>query len=517
MSTYDLVVLGGGTAGLTAAVGAASQGARTLLVERDRTGGDCLWTGCVPSKALIGVAARAHTARSSGHLGIHAPEVRVDFAAAMAHVKQAIAAIAPHDSPERLRREGVEVVSGTGRFTAADRLEVAGRVVRFRNAMIATGAAPLIPPIPGLRGSGALTSDTLWDLTELPRRLVVLGGGPIGSELGQAFARLGSQVTVVEMADALLPREEPGAGALVAASLIADGVDVRVGTRAVAVREDAGTRHLVVERDGRQERIAFDEVLVAVGRRPNTHGIGLKAAGVTVDDRGAVVVDERLRTTNPRIHAGGDVTLLLPFTHTASTHGATVVQNALFGLRRTVDHGRIPWVTFTAPEVARIGLSVAEAEARYGDRARVRTASHTELDRAVAEGVTGGFATLVGDPKGRLVGATVVGPRAGEVIGEVVAWMASGAKLTTITRSTHAYPTWNQDLTAASLEELRAGLERLRPVTRLLLWIRRLRPRARGQEPTTSSPTSVNRSSESSIRTGVRPDRANSDAAIDAR
>jgi pyruvate/2-oxoglutarate dehydrogenase complex dihydrolipoamide dehydrogenase (E3) component len=480
VTVYDLVVLGGGTAGLTAAVGAAGQGARTLIVERDRPGGDCLWTGCVPSKALLTVAARAHAARTDGSLGVHTGDVSVDFPAAMAHVERAIATLAPHDSFARLRAEGVDVIRGTGTFTGPDRLDVDGRTVRFRHAMIATGASPLVPPIPGLGEAEPLTSDTLWDLTELPRRLVVLGGGPIGAELGQAFARLGSQVTVVEMADGLLPREEPPARELVAASLAADGVDVRVRTTAVRVERSAdGGARLVVERDGQEQTIAYDQLLVAVGRRPDVAALGLGAASVELDDRGAVAVDARLRTSNPRIYAGGDVTMLLPFTHTASTHGATVVQNALFGLRRAVDHERIPWVTFTSPEVARVGLSIAEARERFGHRARVRTASHEQLDRAVAGGDTEGFATLVGDPKGRIVGATVVGPRAGETIGEIVAWMANDAKLSSIVRSTHAYPTWNEDLTAASLEELQAGLARLRPAVRALVWLRRLvrRPR----------------------------------------
>jgi len=486
---HDLIVLGGGSAGLTAAVGAATQGARTALIERDRPGGDCLWTGCVPSKALLSVAERAHTVRTAGAYGVHADPPRVDLAEAMAHVRSAIATIAPHDSPERLRSDGVEVISGTGRFTGPDRVEVDGRTLRFRRAMVATGARPLVPPIPGLREAEHLTSDTLWDLEVLPDRLVVLGGGPIGAELGQAFARLGSRVTIVELADQLLPREEPAAGAALAASLTADGVDVRVATEAVRVepvrvepvrvepvRDHPDQRQLVVRHGGSEHVIGYDALLVALGRRPSTADLGLDAAEIELDERGAVRVDERLRTTNPRVYAGGDATMLLPFTHTASAHGATVVQNALFGLRRRVDHERIPWVTFTDPEVARVGLSVAEARERYGDGVKVRTASHSDLDRAVAGGQTGGFATLVGDPKGGIVGATVVGPRAGETIGEVVAWQAGGAKLSTIVRSTHAYPTWSEDLTAASLAELRAGLTRLRPVTAGLLRLRRLMP-----------------------------------------
>jgi pyruvate/2-oxoglutarate dehydrogenase complex dihydrolipoamide dehydrogenase (E3) component len=475
--TYDLVVLGGGTAGLTAAVGAASQGARTALIERDRPGGDCLWRGCVPSKALLAAAERAHAVRTAGELGIHTGAPRVDLAEVMTHVRAAIATIAPHDSPERLRSEGIEVIEGTGRFTGTDRLEVAGRTLRFRRAMIATGATPLVPPIPGLREADPLTSDTIWDLETLPGRLVVLGGGPIGAELGQAFARLGSRVTIIELADRLLPREEPAAGAAVAASLAADGVEVRVATEAVRVEADTDGRHLVVRDAAGEHRLPAADLLVALGRRPSVADLGLEAAGVALTDRRAIAVDERLRTANPRIYAGGDATMLLPFTHTASTHGATVVQNALFGLRRVVDHERIPWVTFTDPEVARVGLSAAEARERYGDGARVRTAAHASLDRAVTAGRTGGFATLVGDPKGRIVGATVVGPRAGETIGEVVAWMAGGAKLSTIVRSsTHAYPTWNDDLAAASLEELRVGLARMRPATSALLRLRRLVP-----------------------------------------
>jgi len=483
MARYDLVVIGGGTAGLVAAVGAAGQSARVLLAERDRTGGDCLWRGCVPSKALLTVAEHAHIARSSDHLGVHAGEVRVDLAEAMAHVKQAIATIEPHDSPERLRREGVEVVHGTARFVGPDRIEVDGRQVRFRRAMIATGASPVIPPIPGLADARPLTSDSVWGLTELPRRLVVLGAGPIGAELGQAFARLGAEVTLVEMADRILPREEPEASAVVAARLSDEGIDVRAGTKAVAVEEGARGKVLRVEptdggvpSDGEPAAgtVGFDEILVAVGRAPVTAGLGLDAAGVGLTPGGAVEVDDRLRTSNPRIFAGGDATMLLPFTHVAATHGATVVQNASFGLRATVDHERIPWVTFTDPEVARIGLSTDEARARYGDAITVRTSRHTGLDRAITSGRIEGFARLVGDPKGRIVGATIVGPRAGEGIGEVAAWMAGGAKLDRITRTTHAYPTWNADLADASLEELRAGLARLRPVIRAVVLARRL-------------------------------------------
>ena len=476
MARIDLAVIGGGTAGLVAAIGAANQGAKVVLIERARTGGDCLWSGCVPSKALIEAAAAAHTARSSDHLGVSAERVSIDLPAVMKHVHGAIATLEPHDSPERLRGLGIEVVHGDAWLTGPDQLQVDGRTLRFRRAMVATGSEPVVPELPGLAAAAPLTNETLWDLTELPERLVVLGGGPIGCELGQAFARLGSQVTIVEMMERLLPREEPAASGLIAERLRREGVDVRLGTRAVRVDEGHGGGHeLVVDDGGGEVAVAFDQVLVSVGRRPRTHDLGLEAAEVELDRRGAVVVDDRLRTSNPRIYAGGDVTLELPFTHAAAAHGATVVQNALFGLRASVDHERIPWVTFTSPEVARVGPTADEARERHGSDVVVRTSQHAELDRAVTADDTDGFAQLIGDAKGRIVGATVVGPRAGETIGEVVAWMASGAKVDAIARSsTHAYPTWSSDVAAASLAELSATLAKLRPLTRALLWARRL-------------------------------------------
>ena len=480
MARRDLIVVGGGTAGLVAAIGAASQGAAVTLVERERTGGDCLWTGCVPSKALLAAASAAHTARHSSHLGVHTDRVTVDLAQVMDHVRGAISAIEPHDSPDRLRADGVEVLHGEARFVADDAVAVDGRRLRFRRAMVATGAAPVLPPIDGLADAAPLTTDTIWELEELPPRLVVLGGGPIGCELGQAFARLGAEVTIVELEPRLLPREEPEASEAVRAALVREGVDVRTGARAAGVTpspDGRGGWRLALDRAGAApDEVAFDRILVAVGRRPRTAELGLDTAGIEVDDRGAVVVDDRLRTTNPRVSAGGDVTALLPFTHVAAIHGATVVQNALFGLRARVDHERIPWVTFTDPEVGRVGLSVAEARQRYGPGIRVRRTPHTEVDRAWAEARTDGFAQLVGDPKGRLVGASVVGPRAGETIGELVAWHQQGTTLSAIARrSTHAYPTWSDDIATASLTELRATLARLRPATRVLLWARRLR------------------------------------------
>jgi pyruvate/2-oxoglutarate dehydrogenase complex dihydrolipoamide dehydrogenase (E3) component len=475
----DLVVLGGGTAGLVAAIGAAAQGARVVLVERDRTGGDCLWTGCVPSKALLEVARRAHVARTSGSLGVEAREVRVGFAAAMAHVQASIAAIEPHDAPDRLRAEGVEVVAGEGRFVAPDALEVHGRRLRFRRALVATGAAPALPAIPGLTAAAPLTSETVWALTELPARLLVLGAGAIGVELGQAFARLGAEVTLVDEAALPLPRAGRRAGEVLAAALAADGVDLRLGQRVAHLDRagDGGIASLVAVDGGgtaRTDDVAFDRLLVAAGRVPRTDGLGLDRAQVRRRADGAIAVDRSLRTSNPRIYAAGDVTGLLPFTHVAAAHGAAVVQHALFRLPARVDHTRLPWTIFTDPEVGRVGLDEHEARARYGDEARVRTVDHRDLDRAIAGAATSGFTQLVGDPRGRLVGATVVGPRAGETIAELAVWLGQGARLRDLVRTTHPYPTWSEGATEASLAELRGGLARLRPLTRAVLALQRL-------------------------------------------
>ncbi|MFW5934006.1 MAG: dihydrolipoyl dehydrogenase family protein, partial [Actinomycetota bacterium] len=299
MARVDLAVIGGGTAGLVAAIGAARQGARVTLIERARTGGDCLWSGCVPSKALIEAASAAHVARNSSHLGVSSAAVEVDLAAVMRHVTGSIEALEPHDSPQRLRAEGVEVVHGEASFADPGTVEVDGRRVRFRRALIATGSAPLVPDLPGLAQLQPLTNETVWELDELPQRLVVLGGGAIGCELGQAFARLGSQVTIVEMTDRLLVKEEPAASELIARRLRSEGVELHLGARAVRGEIDAdGSRQLVVDDGNGEQHLPLDQLLVAVGRTPRTEGLGLNAAAVEVDGRGAVAVDARLRTSN---------------------------------------------------------------------------------------------------------------------------------------------------------------------------------------------------------------------------
>lgn len=452
MRRYDLIVLGGGTAGLVSSLIAAGAGARVALVEAERPGGDCLWTGCVPSKSLIAAAELAQRIREGSRLGVGAGQPEVDFAAVMAHVARAQGTIAPHDSAERLRRDGVEVVRGRGRFLAPGMLEVEGAELPHRAAIIATGSRPELPLIEGLAGAGALTSDTVWDLRELPARLAILGGGVTGCELGQAFARLGSEVTLLEAQRRLLPAEEPRAAGLIAERLEAEGVRVRTGARATRVRAAGGTGELELEAG---ERVAYDSLLVATGRSPVTEGIGLAALGVPTGDDGAVVVDRRLRTTTRGVYAAGDVTGALPFTHVAGYHARVATPNALFHARREVSYRAVPRVTFTDPEVAAVGLSEAQARERWGERARVVEYDYARLDRAITADRAHGFVRLVGDPRGRLVGATVAAPAAGESIAEITAWVAQREKIDRVSTTVHAYPTFAEGAARAADDYLR--------------------------------------------------------------
>ncbi len=443
---WDLLVIGGGTAGLVGARTAASFGASVLMVERDRTGGDCLWTGCVPSKALLAAASAAADARGADRLGVHVDGVRVDFAAVMAHVHDAIARIEPDDSPESLRGAGVAVAFGHARFTGTDTAEVGGRPVRFRQALVATGSNPLVPPIPGLRESDPLTSDSVWELTDAPQRLVVLGGGSIGCELGQAFARLGSTVTVVEAAARLLTNEEADAARAVHQALTADGATVLTGEPVTAVEGSE-----VVLDGGR--RITADAILVAVGRRPDTTDLDLEAAGVRTTDRGFVEVDDHLRTTNPRIWAAGDVSGHPQFTHVAGVYGSTAATNAVLGLRRTAEVSAVPRVTYTSPEVAAVGASADDSDNTSF------VIPHDEVDRAVVEDKTVGFTRLVLDGRGRIVGATVVGPRAGETLAELTLAVRKGLKPSDLASTMHPYPTWGDGPWNASIAQVRARLQ----------------------------------------------------------
>lgn len=447
----DLVVIGAGSAGLTAARTAARLGGRVLLVERDRMGGDCLWTGCVPSKALLHVAGQVAAARRAGDFGLTADPGPADLARVMARVRSAIAAIEPHDSAAALTPLGVETVHGDARFAGPRTVEVDGRRVAFRFALVATGSAPALLPVPGLAAADPLTSDTVWELGALPGRLAVLGGGPTGCELAQAFARLGSTVTIVEAAGQLLPREEPEGARLLRERL--EGEHVTVLTGAPADRVEPGLLHTAAG------QVPFDRLLVAAGRTPRTAGLGLAEAGVEVTARGHTRVDARLRTTNPRIYAAGDVTGRSASTHLAGAQAAAAVADALLGVRRRIDYRAVPSVTFTDPEVARVGLTGAEATERYGARARVRTLRHDRVDRAVADRRTDGFTTLVLGPRDRIVGATVVAPRAGETIAHLAAAVRLGWTASRYAATVHPYPSYADGPWNAAIAEATARLD----------------------------------------------------------
>ena len=471
---WDFVVIGGGTAGLVASRTAASFGARVLLIERDRLGGDCLWTGCVPSKSLIAAAHATATAQQSALLGIRARDVAVDFSAVMKHVQAAIGTIAPVDSAESLEHDGVTVLHEDAEFINGSTLIAGDQEIRFRQAMIATGGRPRRLEVEGADTVTTLTSESVWDLDTLPQRLLVVGGGAIGCELGQAMARLGSRVTLVQRGQRLIPKESAEAEAIISAALTADGVDVRTSAivqRVVSSDGSAGSVHLD---DG--TLVEFDRVLVALGRTPNTSSLGLEKANVDTDEHGRVLIDDHLRTSNSRIWAAGDVTPLPPFTHTAGVNGSIAASNAILGLRRKVDRRVIPRVTFTQPEVAAVGLQAADSVA---SQHRVVTVDHRHLDRAIAESATVGFTQIITDRAGVLLGATIVGPRAGESLAEVTIAVKNRLTASQIAGTTHPYPTFNDAVWNACVSIVRDRLSDglLRRVISTMFAIRRARMR----------------------------------------
>ncbi|WP_427008164.1 dihydrolipoyl dehydrogenase family protein [Pseudarthrobacter sp. H2] len=455
----DLLVVGGGTAGIIGATTAAGFGARTLLVEQARTGGDCLWTGCVPSKTLLSAAAHARTGRA---LTGQPPK----FAAVRQRIFAAISTIEPVDSPAALEAAGVQVITGTLTFRTPGVAEVDGRTIRFRQALIATGAAPVSTGIPGLDPAATVTSDTIWELDALPARLAIVGGGPVACELGQAFARLGSEVTMI-VRSGILPKEDPDAAGLLRDSLVADGVRIlENSTVENAVTTDAGSRLLL--RDG--AAVDADVVLLATGRAPRTEGLGLERVGVKLDEDGHVITDSRMMTSNPLIWAAGDVTANPRFTHLAGVHASVAVSNAVLGLKRQVS-GIVPRVTFTSPEVAVVGLTTADGGLQH----RARTVRHTHVDRAVTEDTTGGFTRLIVDRRGKILGGTIVGPRAGESLAELALAVQKSLTTSDIAATTHPYPTYSDGVWNAAVADVRERLAS--PVVRQamagLVWFRR--------------------------------------------
>ncbi len=442
----NLVVIGAGSAGLVTAYIAAAVKARVTLVEKHRMGGDCLNTGCVPSKALIRSAKRVKEIERADEFGIRAGAPEVDFAAVMERVQRVVEAIEPHDSVERYTGLGVEVMQGTARIVSPWEVEVTdadGRNERLssRAIVIAAGARPFVPPIPGIDEVGYFTSDTVWSLRELPGRLVVLGGGPIGCELAQAFARLGSRVTQVEMLPRLMVREDPEVSELVQQRFVAEGIDVRVGHKATRFLVEDGDKMLLAEHDGAEVRIAFDALLVAVGRVANLEGYGLEELGIPAAR--TVEVNEFLQTRFPNIYAAGDVAGPFQFTHTAAHQAWYAAVNALFDPLKKfrADYSVIPWATFVEPEVARVGLNVTEAEER-GIEHEVTVYGMDHLDRAIADGEAHGFVKVLTAPgKDRILGVTIVGEHAGELIAEFVLAMKQGIGLEKLLGTIHIYPT----------------------------------------------------------------------------
>lgn len=467
---YNLVVVGGGTAGLVAAAGAAGLGAKVALVERALLGGDCLNYGCVPSKTLIRAGRAAAAVREAARFGIRvAGEPIVDFPAVMERVREVRAAISPHDSAERMKSLGIDVFLGGGRFAGTDVVEVAGARLRFAKAVIATGARAAIPSIPGLVESGFLTNETVFNLTEQPRRLIIFGGGPIGCELAQAFARLGTHVRLVHNKPHLLDKEDPAAAVLVQAALQRDGVELILGKKVEGVVRVNGEFRLHLQ--GEAPRIA-DQLLVATGRQPNVDGLGLEAAGVNYDARSGVQVDDHLRTTNSRIFASGDVCSRFKFTHAADFMSRLVLQNALFLGRKRVSALTIPRVTYTDPEIGSVGLTEVEAAAQ-GVAVTAFGRNLTDVDRSRTEGETQGFVKiLVATGSDRIVGATLVAPHAGEMLGEVSVAMASGMGLGRLASVMHAYPTVAESLRQCGDQynrtRLTPGVKRW--MTRWLAW-----------------------------------------------
>lgn len=438
---YDLVVVGAGTAGLVSAVGAAGLGARVAIVERYRMGGDCLNVGCVPSKGVLRASRAAAAVRDAAAYGVRVGgEVHVDFGAAMERMRRLRADISPNDSAHRLAKLGIDVYFGDARFVALDAVEVDGVRLGFARAVVATGGRAAIPPVPGLAEAGFLTNETVFSLTELPRRLVVVGAGPIGCELAQAFRRFGSAVTVVSLEARLLPREDADAAAVLAARLGREGVVLRLGAKLLSVERHGGAKVVVFDRGGRVESAACDEILVAIGRTPNVEGLGLERAGVEVGRRG-VTVDDRLRTANRRIYAAGDVCSAFKFTHAADAMARIVIQNALFFGRKRASSLVIPWCTYTDPEVAHVGLYEHEARERGLDVTTI-TVPLAEVDRAVLDGEAEGFARVHALRRsGRILGAALVAGHAGEMIGEMALAITAGLSLGQIAGTIHPYPT----------------------------------------------------------------------------
>ncbi len=443
MSKRDLVVIGGGTGGLIVTSVAAQLGLKVTMIERrEKLGGDCLQTGCVPSKTLIHAAKVASLMRRADEYGLKAVEPEVDLGRVSDHVQSVIDQIQPHDDPERFRGYGAEVIFGHATFTDSHTVEVNGQAIQGRRFVIASGSSPFIPPIPGLDEITYLTNENIFSLRELPARLIVLGGGAIGVEIAQAYARLGSQVTIVERLPHILPQEDPEISDMLAESLKAEGIEILTGTSAEQVSKTGDVYHMRCSgQESSDIELESDALLVAVGRRPNVEGMGLEAAGVLYDNRG-IKVDRRMRSSTKHIYACGDVAGPYPFTHMAEYQAGIVISNAIFRFPKKANYRVVPWVTYSDPELARVGITEQQAK-EQGLEVDVLRFSFDDIDRALAEVETVGEMKLI-SRKGKILGATILGPHAGELIHEIVLAMQAGLKIGDISATIHAYPTLAQ-------------------------------------------------------------------------
>jgi pyruvate/2-oxoglutarate dehydrogenase complex dihydrolipoamide dehydrogenase (E3) component len=466
---YELVIVGAGPAGVVAAEAAAALGANVALVERHLIGGTCLNTGCVPSKSIIRTSRLYAEMGDAKRYGAQTPDaIRVDFGAAMERVRRIRTHLSGGESVRRLAAAGVDVFFGHARFVGAATLTVNEEELSFKKALIATGARPHVPSIPGLKEAGFLTNEKVFDLTELPRRLLVIGGGPIGCELAQAFCRLGAQTTIVQDKPFFLPMEERDAAQILSDAFARDGIEVRLNTTAVSVRVDGAQKLVDLVSDDYQNTIAVDAILVGSGRAPNVEGLNLEAAGVEYAVDTGIRVDDFLRTSNPHIYAAGDICLEHQYGHTAAASARIVVRNALLRGRQRWSALVIPWCTFTDPEIAHVGLYVRQAN-RQGIPVKTFTIPMHEVDRAVTDSEETGFVKIhVKEGTDRILGATIVARHAGDMINEITLAMVAGIGLRTLARVIHAY-----DTQAEAIEKAADAYNRTRPIPRIQSLLRR--------------------------------------------
>jgi pyruvate/2-oxoglutarate dehydrogenase complex dihydrolipoamide dehydrogenase (E3) component len=465
----DICVIGAGSGGLSVAAGAAQLGRKVVLIEKHKMGGDCLNTGCVPSKALIAAAHHAHSARRAPEFGVNIGEPKIDYAAVMAHVHRAIATIAPHDSVERFEGLGCKVILGEAKFTSPDTVEVNGTTVRARRFVVATGSRALRPPIPGIEATPYLTNESLFENTAFPEHLIVIGGGPIGVEMAQAHRRLGSKVTILE-ARSIMPKDDPELVAIIRAKMTGEGVDLRENAPVLSVASQGQGVAVTVQGPAGTESISGTHLLLAAGRRPNVDGLGLEAAGVKYGKQG-IGVDAGLVTSNRRVFAIGDVAGGFQFTHVAGYHAGLVIRRALFKVPARNETRAIPWCTYTDPELAHVGMTEAHAKEAFG-RANVTRWNVAENDRAVAERVGEGMIKVVMDRSNRIVGASIAAPHAGDLILPWVLAVGQRMKISAFTAMVAPYPTLGEISKRAASAYFTPALfsGRTRALVKVLSW-----------------------------------------------